>query len=100
MRKIIPIITVTILFTQLATAQSPWTRDKGKAYVQLGFTGLFYDEIQLDGEKVVLPNDVSDITLQVYAEYGITKKLEAQLIVTFRSCAKFTFVTNRFERYN
>ena len=85
MKKSISTLILIIAFTQLATAQSPWTRDKGKAYVQLGFTGLFYDEIQLDGEKVVLPNDVSDITLQAYAEYGITSKLEAQLIVPFKS---------------
>ena len=85
MKKNVCILILFIAFTQLATAQSPWTRDKGKAYVQLGFTGLFYDEIQLEGEKVVLPNDVSDITLQVYAEYGITSKLEAQVIVPFKS---------------
>jgi hypothetical protein len=66
-------------------AQSPWTREKGKAYVQVGFTGLFYDKIQLDGERITLPNDVSDITLQVYSEYGITDQLEAQLIIPFKS---------------
>jgi hypothetical protein len=85
MKKVILISIVTLVFTQLATAQSPWTREKGKSYVQLGFTGLFYDEIQFDGDKEVLPNDISDITLQAYAEYGITNNLEAQVIVPFKS---------------
>lgn len=85
MKKVILISIVTLVFTQLASAQSPWTREKGKAYVQLGFTGLFYDEIKLDGKNVILPNDYSDVTLQGYAEYGITNKLEAQLIVPFKS---------------
>lgn len=85
MKKIILISFLTIAFVQLVSAQSPWTREKGKSYIQLGFTGLFYDEIQYDGEKEVLPNDISDITIQAYAEYGITNKLEAQLILPFKS---------------
>lgn len=85
MKKIISIIAITVVFSQTITAQSPWTREKGKAYVQLGFTGLFYDEIQFKGEKIGLRSDFSDITIQGYAEYGITNKLEAQLIVPFKS---------------
>jgi len=85
MKKLTLLFTIGFVCTQVATAQSPWTREKGKSYVQLGFTGLFYDQIQLDGEKEVLPNDISDITVQAYAEYGITNDLEAQLIVPFKS---------------
>jgi hypothetical protein len=85
MKKLTLIFIGCIAFTQLATAQSPWTREKGKSYIQLGFTGLFYDEIKRDGENVVLPADINDVTLQAYAEFGITNKLEAQLIVPFKS---------------
>ncbi len=85
MKKIISIIAFLIVFSQLATAQCPWTREKGKSYAQLGFTGLFYNQVQQNGKKVALPNDVSDITIQAYAEYGITSKLEAQLIVPFKT---------------
>lgn len=97
MKKVILMSFMTIVFTQFSNAQSPWTRDKGKAYVQLGFTGLFYDQIQLDGEKVVLPNDFSDVTLQAYAEYGITKKLEVQLIVPLKSVAYESKIGNTSE---
>ena len=85
MKKLVFTLGFFVILLHVTYAQSPWTREKGKAYIQLGFTGLFYDEIQYDGEKVVLPNDVSDITFQAYGEYGITSKLEAQLILPFKS---------------
>jgi hypothetical protein len=78
-------LTFLILFTQVAQAQSPWTREKGKAYVQLGFSGLFYNQAQLDGKTVDLPGDYSDVTVQIYSEYGITNNLEVQAILPYKS---------------
>ena len=85
MKKNILTLILTIAFLQIATAQSPWTKEKGKAYIQLGFSGIFYNQAQIDGEKVELNADYSDITLQVYSEYGITNKLEAQLILPYKT---------------
>jgi hypothetical protein len=85
MRKIILTLTIAILFLQLATAQSPWTREKGKAYVQLGFTGLFYDKYQFNGKEVNDDHNYIDVTLQAYAEYGITNNLEALLILPYKT---------------
>lgn len=85
MRKSIAVVSLFVLLIQTSQAQSPWTRDKGKAYIQLGFTGLFYDTVQLDGKETTLTNDVSDVTIQAYSEYAITNKLEAQLIIPFKS---------------
>jgi len=62
-------------FTQ---AQSPWTKEKGKAYIQLGASGIFFNKARIDGNKVKLGTNFSDITTQVYTEYGITSKLETQ----------------------
>jgi hypothetical protein len=77
---------MTLIFSQISLAQSPWTREKGKSYVQLGFSGIFFDKIaNEDGKETDLGGDFSDITLQAYADYGITSKLEAQLIVPFKS---------------
>ena len=72
---------------QVLQAQSPWTREKGKAYVQLGFTTLSYDALQYDGEKLENIGDYSDITLQVYAEYGISNTLEAQVILPYKTAS-------------
>ncbi|MCW2118413.1 transporter [Flavobacterium sp. 7A] len=72
------------LFTQLSQAQSPWTKEKGKAYVQVGFSGLFYNLAQIDGVKTTLNADYSDVTSQIYTEYGLTDKLEAQFILPYK----------------
>ena len=72
---------------QVANAQSPWTREKGKAYVQLGVTSLVYDSFQFDGEKIDNAGDFTDFTIQAYTEYGITNKLEAQFILPFKTAS-------------
>jgi hypothetical protein len=85
MKKLVK-LTFLILFTQIAQAQSPWTREKGKAYVQLGFSGIFFNEYAgEDGKADPLGLDYSDVTLQLYSEYGISSKLEAQLILPYKS---------------
>jgi len=69
----------------ISFAQSPWTREKGKSYVQLGFTSLNYDSYQFDGNKINFPGKISDITIQAYAEYGITDKLELLAVIPYKS---------------
>jgi Putative MetA-pathway of phenol degradation len=89
MKKTCKIILVfTLLSFHFLNAQSPWTREKGKAYVQLGFSGLFYNQIaDENGDSFDLEADVADVTIQAYSEYGITNQLEVQLIVPFKTIA-------------
>lgn len=87
MKKVIMLSVVGLLGFQFANAQSPWTREKGKAYVQLGVTSLSYDVVQFDGNKLEDQGDYSDITVQAYAEYGITEKLEAQLVLPYKTAS-------------
>lgn len=85
MKKIALFAIVSLLsISQSANAQSPWTKEKGKAYVQLGMTSLVYDSFQFDGKKLENQGNYSDITIQAYTEYGITNKLEAQLILPYK----------------
>lgn len=84
MKKNVIVIILVLLGLQFSIAQSPWTREKGKAYVQLGLTSLTYDTFQFDGEKLENVGDFSDITIQAYTEYGISDKLEAQLIIPYK----------------
>ena len=79
------ITAVLLLSISLCSAQSPWTREKGKSYIQLGFTGLIYNTLKFDGEKIENINEVSDLTTQIYVEYGITSKLEALAIIPYKS---------------
>ena len=85
MKNFIKTILLTSLVSTFSFAQSPWTKDKGKVYVQLGFSGIFYNQAEINGKKVALNANYTDITLQVYNEYGITNKLEAQLILPYKS---------------
>lgn len=84
MKKTAILFVFCLFGLQCINAQSPWTREKGKAYVQLGATSLTYDAVQFDGERVENQGDYSDFTIQAYAEYGITDKLEAQLVLPYK----------------
>lgn len=84
MKKTVILFIIWTFGFQLGNAQSPWTREKGKAYVQLGLTSLSYDAVQFNGEKIENIGDYSDVTIQIYSEYGITSKLEAQLILPYK----------------
>jgi hypothetical protein len=78
-------IILFLLISNNAFAQSPWTREKGKAYIQIGLTSLNYKKAQINGKLTELGVNYSDITTQLYSEYGIIKNLEAQLIIPFKS---------------
>jgi hypothetical protein len=80
------IVFILLLFQFLTgNAQSPWTREKGHAYVQTGVSVLFFSKAVFDSEKVTLNKNITDITSQFYAEYGISNKLEVQAILPYKS---------------
>ncbi len=81
-------ILLFLIVSQSILAQGPWTREKNTAYVQIGATSLQYDKQKFDGKQSDLLIDISDVTTQLYSEYGITNKLEAQLIVPFKFVSK------------
>ncbi|MBC5838878.1 transporter family protein [Flavobacterium muglaense] len=87
------ILLFSLLGLQFANAQGPWTKEKGKAYVQLGVSGLFYNQAQIDGNKVAIDGDYSDVTTQLYSEYGITNNLEALLVIPMKF-ASYTGTTS------
>ncbi len=74
-----------LFFNQFVTAQSPWTREAGKGFAHLGFSGIFYNKVEINGKTVDLNADYTDLTLQVYTEYGITNNLEFQFILPYKS---------------
>ncbi len=56
--------------------QSAWVQPKGKTYLQFSATGIFnYDSQFLDGtEEYKLHTEGTDLTFQLYSEYGLTEK--------------------------
>lgn len=72
MKKIYTIIAV--LSCTFVFAQSPWTQEKGKFYTQLSFTTIAnYDEVFGDPDYET-DREITDNTLQLYGEYGISSK--------------------------
>lgn len=81
------LLLLILLSAGTINAQSPWTKEKGKAYAQLGVTGLFYNTAQINDQKTNLGGDYSDVTTQLYGEFGISNKLEALAIIPFKSAS-------------
>ncbi|HAW52680.1 MAG TPA: hypothetical protein DCX54_10195 [Flavobacteriales bacterium] len=63
----------------------PWNKAKNKGYVQFGLTYLTYDQILNGSEKRIdLKRSISDHTLQLYAEYGLSDKFNLILNLPFK----------------
>ncbi|PTX60483.1 hypothetical protein C8N46_106127 [Kordia periserrulae] len=67
--------TIIALFCSgIVFAQSPWTQEKGKFYTQLSFTTISnYDEV-FGTPDYQTDREITDNTLQLYGEYGISNK--------------------------
>lgn len=65
---------IAVLSSSFVLAQSPWTQKKGSFYTQLSFSTIAnYDEVFGDPEYQT-DREVTDNTLQLYGEYGISSK--------------------------
>ncbi len=66
----------SLLFLSIPSlfAQSAWLRSEGETYLQFSSTGIFnYDSQFFDGtEEYKLHTSGSDLTLNLYAEYGLS----------------------------
>lgn len=72
MKKLVYFLLFTLSLNTYA--QSPWTQKKGEAYLQLTFTTIpkyseLYGNPDYSSER-----EISDNTLQLYAEYGLSDK--------------------------
>ncbi|CAM1369311.1 conserved exported hypothetical protein [Tenacibaculum sediminilitoris] len=78
------ILPTLFLITLNAFSQSPWTKNKNEGYVQLSFTTIgSYDKIY--GNPVYTPQrKITDNTLQVYGEYGVTDKTTVFANIPFK----------------
>ena len=85
MKRINFYIGLLVIFYNPLYSQSPWTQGKNKAYIQAGFSGIFYDKTRIDNQDVSLNANLSDITSQFYSEYGLTKDLDVSLILPYKT---------------
>lgn len=87
--KFTSISLVTLLFSlflvQKTTAQSPWTKKKGEAYVQLTFSTIpNYSDIFSDNTYIT-SREITDNTIQLYGEYGISDDLTLLVNIPLKS---------------
>ncbi len=64
---------IAVFSYSISCAQSPWVAEKGKGFAQIGYTTIGpYNELFLkNGGSYSLTREVTDQTIQVFAEYGI-----------------------------
>jgi hypothetical protein len=78
------VILILLISISNMYGQSPWTQKKGKAYTQLsftsisGYTGLFGDP------DYSTEREITDNTLQLYGEYGLTDRTSILLNLPFK----------------
>jgi hypothetical protein len=93
MRRYILILIIAIS-SPLLHAQSPWTKEKEKAYVQLGISALYYNRAQINEIPKTLAADNTNIATQIYTEYDLTNNLEALLVVPVKLASLNEIRTN------
>lgn len=82
------LISTLLMLSFLSTtvqAGGPWIRGYRKGFVQFGYSGLYYNAVfgPTGSERAVYRN-TSDVTLQVYAEYGIAKGWEVRGVLPYK----------------
>jgi hypothetical protein len=72
MKKNIFLFITMVLFTTSIVAQSPWTRAKGEGFMHLSVNAITYNKVYFNKIATKINYDVSDYTVSLYGEYGIT----------------------------
>ena len=70
--KKLSILLLLLSFNLLA--QSPWTKKKKEGYVQLSFTTIPNYSKLYGGNMAIIPRKITDNTLQLYSEFGLSDK--------------------------
>jgi len=85
MRYVSSSLLAFLLLTTVSVWADPWLPGKGKGFVQVGFSGLFYDAVfGPNGSELNAFRNTSDVTLQLYGEYGIGKKWAIRGVLPYK----------------
>lgn len=95
--------TLLLLLTTIAQsveAGGPWPRKKNKGYAQLSFTYLGYSKFyNHEGKVIQLPRSVTDLTSQLYIDFGLTNRLTMTAQLPFKYVATGDKVFNADPQY-
>jgi len=83
----IRLLCIILLFSSVVHAQV-WTLKKKGIYANISFSAAMYTEgFDSTGETFVLPRAVEDKTIALFAQYGITDKITAQITLPYKMTA-------------
>lgn len=85
MRRLFVVSLLLLTLPTLTMAGGPWIRGYRKGFVQIGYSGLYYNSVfsPTGSERSVFRN-TTDATLQLYAEYGIAKRWEIRGVLPYK----------------
>jgi hypothetical protein len=75
---------VFLFITASLFSQSPWTQKKGEAYTQFSFTSIANYTAIFGDPDYSTERSITDNTLQLYSEYGLTDKTSLLLNVPLK----------------
>ncbi|WP_375238460.1 hypothetical protein [Aurantibacter sp.] len=81
-RLILLLIFITV--SQLIQAQSAWTKKKGEGFTQLSFSSIANYNNQFGSPDYQTERTITDNTIQLYTEYGLTDKTTLIASVPFK----------------
>jgi hypothetical protein len=76
---------LVLLISHLSYSQSPWVKGKNKGYFQLGVSNISYNQVVYNSNVLPALGDTRDFTAQLYGEYGLSKKLDATIVLPFKN---------------
>lgn len=75
-----------VTLSTAAWAGGPWVPGFKKGFLQIGYSGLYYNAVyNADGNESASFRNTSDVTLQLYAEYGFAPKWGLRAILPYKS---------------
>jgi hypothetical protein len=84
MHPILSAVCVLITLPTPLLAQKPAIQGYHRGLVQLSYTGLYYNSVfNATGSKNQVFSNTSDVTAQLYAEYGIAKRWEIRGVLPY-----------------
>jgi len=84
MKRFIPLILLFIT-VQTGCAQSAWTKKKGEGFTQLSFSSIANYNNQFGNPDYNTERTITDNTIQLYTEYGLTDKTTLIANLPFKS---------------
>lgn len=82
--RLIPTLLI-LSFLSTAVEAGPWLPGRKKGFVQIGYSGLYYNAVYgSTGTEQPSFRNTSDVTLQLYAEYGISQKWAIRGVLPYK----------------